>query len=72
MSTYQSSVHVFGKSEDNECSILCSVVVKRTIAKTTFIKESISLGLAYGSRAFVYYDRGRKQEGTKADMMLEK
>jgi hypothetical protein len=37
----------------------------------SFIKESISLGLAYSFRDLVYYHHGRKHGNEQSDMMLD-
>jgi hypothetical protein len=38
----------------------------------TFIKENISLRVAYSFRGLVHYHHGRKHVSVQADMVLEK
>jgi hypothetical protein len=47
------------------------VSLKRHMTIISFIKESISLGLAYSFRDLVYYHHGRKHGNEQSDMMLD-
>ena len=42
------------------------------MTKTTFIRDNISLGLAYRFRGLVHYHYDRKHGSIQADMVLEK
>jgi hypothetical protein len=50
-----------------------SIAVKRHRGHSnSFIKERISLGLAYSFRGLVHYHHGRKHGSMQVDMVLEK
>ena len=53
--------------------VMVSVHRSKTLMNTsTFIKDSIYLGLAYSFRGSVYYHHGRKHGSVQADMVLVK
>ncbi|KRY69826.1 hypothetical protein T11_7611, partial [Trichinella zimbabwensis] len=53
-------------------SVSVQLLLRDTMAMATFVKKSISLGLAYSSRGLVHCHHGGEHGGRQADMVLEK